>query len=947
LGCQHEQIRALELENEALRRREQVLARELEDLQQVATQLIAADGVQELYAQILSTALAILRADFATIQLYEPNRGNGELRLLDHRGLSEAAAIQWEWVRSSATTICGEALRTGKRVAVPDIRDCNLMLGSDNLRGYTELGIVGAQATPLYSRSGSLLGMVSTYWREPHELFDSELRALDVLARLAADLIERSSSEEKLRESEARLRFAQETAGIGTFDWDIDTGLNTWTTELEAIHGLPSGGFAGTQADWESFVHPDDRTRMVQLVAESLKTGHSSEAEWRIVRTDGSVRWICGRWRVVKDQSDKPVRLTGINIDVTDRKYMEESLRQNEERLRLAIKATNDAIWDVDLKAETVSWNDTYSAVYGRPDHADSCQWWMDRIHPEDRDRVVADFWSAVSGSASSWATEYRFRRLDGEWAYIHDRAYIARDASGRAWRIIGAMQDLTERKQAEAALRETEARFRKMADAAPVMIWLAGPDKLRTFFNRGWLEFRRRPMELELGDGWAEGIHPHDHDRCYAIYSSSFEERRAFQVEYRLLRADGEYRCILDSGVPMFTAAGVFEGYIGSCMDITELKRAQEENFDRQKLESIGVLAAGIAHDFNNLLGGILAQVQLIEDETPSGSPLVNDLHKITGLGVRASEIVRELMVYAGRETNDFETVNLSVLVGEMLELIKISLAKRAILKTSLAHNLPPIKAQASQICQVVMNLVTNASEAFMGNEGLISVTTAFEPAEGGFVRLEVSDTGCGMTEEQQRNIFDPFFTTKFAGRGLGLAVVQGVVRAHGGSITLESAPARGTTFRILLPVAAERPERSGVTLVSGHTGPVPAAGHAVLFVEDEETLRAAVAKMLRKRSFFVLEAADGDGAIELLRDKEHRIDVVLLDLTIPGVDSYKVLAEAIRVRPEIRVVLTSAYSQDASSRFTNIPQVAGYIRKPFLANELANMLAKAAAAT
>jgi two-component system cell cycle sensor histidine kinase/response regulator CckA len=265
-----------------------------------------------------------------------------------------------------------------------------------------------------------------------------------------------------------------------------------------------------------------------------------------------------------------------------------------------------------------------------------------------------------------------------------------------------------------------------------------------------------------------------------------------------------------------MFTSAGIFEGYIGSCIDITDLKRAQEENFHRQKMESIGVLAAGIAHDFNNLLSGILAHVQLVEDQTAAHSPLHRDLRKISTLGLRASEIVRELMVYAGHETNGFETLDLSTLVGEMLELLRISISKRVVFKTSLANGLPPVGMQPSRMRQVVMNLVTNASEAIGDNEGVITVASSLDPAAPGCVRLEVSDTGCGMTAEQQTKIFDPFFTTKFVGRGLGLAVVLGVVRTHGGSIALESSPGRGTTFRILLPCAAEAHAQPRGTVLS-----------------------------------------------------------------------------------------------------------------------------------
>jgi len=938
-------LRELDLANEALRSREQALAGELEDLQQAATSLIGAEGVLELYEKILAAALAILRADFATIQAFCPDRApNGELRLLRYHGLPEESVRRWEWVRWASHTTCAEALRTGKRVAVRDIRDCESLTDRSELQGYLDLGIIGAQTTPLVSRSGALLGMVSTFWRRPHDLSPTEARALDVLARLAADLLDRSQAEEKLRASEELLRFAQQSAAIGSFDANLETGVTTWTPELEAIHGLSPGGFGGRHADWEALLHPEDRARVLQIVEDAIRTGGSGEAEWRIVWPDGTVRWITGRWRVHQSRVRKPIRVMGVNIDITERKEIEEALRRSEERFRLAAKAANDAVWDIDLKSGAVSWNDTYTTVYGRPEGAQSWDWWMDRIHPEDRTRTVDSFRAAIAGSAWSWTAEYRFRRMDGAWAYVYDRAYIARDFSGKAWRVIGSMQDLTVRKRAEEAIRESEARFRKMADAAPVMIWVTGPDKLCSFVNEVWLQFRGRPIEQEIGNGWVEGVHPEDLDRCVTIYHSAFDARRTFQMEYRLRRADGEYRWVFDSGVPMFSANGQFEGYIGSCLDISELKRAQEENVHRQKLESIGVLAAGIAHDFNNLLGGILAQAHLVEEEVAVQSAAAEEIHKIKSLAVRASEIVRELMVYAGRETGTLEPVDLSVLVGEMVELLKISVSKRIVLRIRLEKDLPPCMAQSSQMCQVVMNLVTNASEAIDEAEGVISVSTGIDPSHPHSVCLEVSDTGCGMSREQQAKIFDPFYTTKFAGRGLGLAVVQGVVRTHGGAIELESSPGRGTTFRIALPCI----ERSAVRIARQGTPHAPPeasnAGRTVLLVEDEETLRNAVAKMLRQRGFLVLEAGDGLSAIDRLREKDRTIDVVLLDLTIPGADSAEVIEEIRRTRPETRIVMTSAYSQSAGSRFAGIPQIAGYIRKPFLANDLAGLLSKAA---
>ena len=265
----------------------------------------------------------------------------------------------------------------------------------------------------------------------------------------------------------------------------------------------------------------------------------------------------------------------------------------------------------------------------------------------------------------------------------------------------------------------------------------------------------------------------------------------------------------------PRFESSGAFAGYVGSCTDITELKRTQEEALARQKLESLGVLAGGIAHDFNNLLGSIVANSELVLSELPDGSPASEGVESIKNVAGRAAEIVGQMMAYAGQEDTVFEPVDLSGLLHEMLEFLKVSISKRATLKVTLPEKLPAVRANAAQLRQVVLNLITNASEALGEQEGVISVAvtqvrsgpsdSAPNLSRGDYVRLEVSDTGCGMTEEIQSKIFDPFFTTKFAGRGMGLAAVKGIVRSHGGTINVVSAPGQGSRFEILLPCSSE----------------------------------------------------------------------------------------------------------------------------------------------
>lgn len=518
---------------------------------------------------------------------------------------------------------------------------------------------------------------------------------------------------------------------------------------------------------------------------------------------------------------------------------------------------------------------------------------------------------------------------------------------------VLSSIVDITERKRAEAALRESEERFRIVADTAPVMIWASGPDKKCDFFNKVWLEFTGRTLEQELGDGWAESVHPDDVSRCIATYTESFDARRSFQMEYRLLRADGEFRWILDNGVPRFTPDGVFSGYIGSCIDMTDIKRTQEEALASQKLESVGLLARGIAHDFNNLLSGILTTAELALTDRLEHTFPEQELLRIEKMAERGSEIVRQLMTYSGGESTVFEPVDVPSLVKEMLQLLTISISKNVTLETDFAAGLPLVHANPAQVRQVVMNLVTNASEAIGERRGVIRVSIgtarvgldqqpagAAPLAPGDYLKLAVSDTGNGMTPETQARIFDPFFTTKGPGRGLGLAAVHGIVRSHSGAINVVSSLIDGTRFEILLPCANEP-----VPVVLDSARPTCASEPAklsgtVLVVEDEDPLRGAVSEMIRRAGLKVIEAAEGSAAVDYFRAYDLDIVVVLLDMTLPGMQGPEVLANLRRVRPDVKVILTTAYSQEMISASLDREQPWAFIRKPYRFGKLMGLL-------
>ena len=568
-------------------------------------------------------------------------------------------------------------------------------------------------------------------------------------------------------------------------------------------------------------------------------------------------------------------------------------------------------------------------------------------------------------GTLAVLIAKYSYFGLDDTWA-SYQRIEEEKRLQWMTWAGAGLVfalgvtlwlaGSLRERKRVEAALRQSEGRFRSLANTAPVMIVASRSDGQATFFNKTWLDFTGRTMEQELGYGWIENVHPDDRDHTRLRYEQSFAARENCSIEYRLRRADGEYRHVICNGVPRFEPDGAFGGYIASCVDLTDIRNAQQEAHERQNLESLGVLAGGIAHDFNNLLGGTLAYSELAQAKLAEGTAPDDELRKIGDVAMRGSEIVRQLMIFAGNESGALEPVDVTSLVTEMLELLKVAVSKHAALKTSLAKGLPGVRANPAQIRQVVMNLVTNASEAIGDRDGVIRVTAdrlaagsgsnqleaAKNLPEGDYVRLEVSDTGCGMTPETQRRAFDPFFTTKFVGRGMGLAMVQRIVRGLGGGIHVVSSPGNGARIQVVLPCVAEtartNDRRAAVRPRDRESQPL--GGISILVVEDEPALLLAVSKLLQHRGFSVIQASDGSSALELIRTRQDRIDAMLLDVTLPGASSREVLEEAERLRPDLVTILTSAYSHESiRASFAGL-RAEHFIRKPFHVDDLVSLL-------
>jgi two-component system cell cycle sensor histidine kinase/response regulator CckA len=546
-----------------------------------------------------------------------------------------------------------------------------------------------------------------------------------------------------------------------------------------------------------------------------------------------------------------------------------------------------------------------------------------------------------MRAGASDYVPKSKLLRL----AFAVERALV--DAEGRR-----------KHKQAEEALRL--ARF-SIDHASDYTFWINSGGR---FIDAS------ESAGARLGYSHDELLTMSVFDVTIGLLPGAWPDRWRTLQEHGSLTFEKQYRTSAGEVFPVEVSSTVFksdgrEFCLASVRDVTARKHAEEQRLTlerqvqhSQKLESLGVLAGGIAHDFNNILTSILGNAELILGELSPSASIRGNLLEITAASRRAAALCRQMLAYSGRGQFVIESIDLGALIEEMLGLLKSAISKKVLLNLHLQRNLPLLEGDPSQLGQVIMNLVINASEAIGDQDGVISISTGARECSAEYLRksyahedsspglyltLEVSDTGCGMDAVTQARLFEPFFTTKFTGRGLGLAAVLGIVRGHKGALGLESTPDKGTTFVVLLPASKAE---AGVVLRK--TSPIIAdrqTGGTVLLVDDEKTLLTLGAAMLSRLGFTVLTAADGDEAVVVYREHMDEITLVLLDLTMPRMDGEETFRALRALDPEVRVVMTSGYSeQDMAARFAG-KGLAGFVPKPYTLAELAERLQAALA--
>ena len=787
------------------------------------------------------------------------------------------------------------------------------------------------------------------YIRKDGTVFPVELRsyavrsedgALDYLWGTVRDITERKRTEESLLHKQAMLSRTEQIANVGSWEWDIANDNVVWSEELFRIFGREPAESPPTFAQHAQLYVAEDMERLKQAVETCMSEGTPYELELRAFHMDGTIRHCIARGRAERDAEGRIGRLAGSLQDVTDRKTAEKALQDSENRYRRLFESAKDGILILDATTgKVVDVNPFLMQLLGYDyDSFLGKQIW--EIGPFDHIAASKEAFIALKEQQYIRYDDLPLETADGRMVevefvsnvYVEDQTEV----------IQCNIRDITDRKKAES---ERE-RLLSAIEQAGEMIVITDSGGTIQYVNPAFERVTGYTRKEAVGQN-PRMLKSGKQDRAfYGALWETISGGSTFQGRMVNRRKDGTLFTEESSIAPVRDASGRIVNYVAVKHDITEQLKLAEQYHQAQKVESIGRLAGGVAHDLNNLLSPILGYSEMLRDDLDPEDNRRESVNEIMSAGLRARDLVRQLLAFSRKQIMEFKPVDLNKVVAGLRNLVQRTI--REDIEMTFAFSPAPevIMADMGQVEQVIMNLAVNAADAMPeGGQLTIETSNVYLDEEytkshqsakpGRHVMLAISDTGHGMGEETQEHIFEPFFSTKGEhGTGLGLSTVYGIVKQHGGNIWVYSEPGRGTTFKIYLPVAdtleAEekaRPEQS-LDLKGSET---------ILIVEDNDQVRHLAKSVLSRNGYRVLDAKDGGEALEILGGYEGPVHLLLSDVVLPGMNGKELYQEALEMRPSIKVLYMSGYTGNVIAHRGVLDEGVQFIQKPFTVHGLA----------
>ena len=761
-------------------------------------------------------------------------------------------------------------------------------------------------------------------------------------------------------ESPDQLRLAQEAGGIGVFLLDVQTDTITPSAEFCRLFGLPLSDVLHTSQIECLF---DPATVGLTSSPASRRSGDMAlNVEYRIKRADsGALRWISRRAEFIRDGAGKPLWMRGVVQDVTKCKNTEATLRGSEARFRALAQAIPNQLWTASGDGQ-LDWVNQKALDYsGLSEATLAGSGWMNSVHPEDRLRVGAE-WQRTLESGQRYETEVRLLRRDGIYRWHLVRALPL--VTGEITRWLGSNTDIEDQKALQQALSELSVNLeQRVADRtrdldrmwrlSTDLILICGRNGLVTAANPAWKKVLGWELPALVGMPVLRLVHQDDRASTLAKTGAFAESLLTQRFENRCRHKDGSYRLISWVTVPdngMIHAVG--RDISGEREAAQALRETQDRLRQSQKMEALGHLTGGIAHDFNNLLQGISGSIDVVRRRLAAGrrDDVDRFMDAATHSARGAAALIHRLLAFARRQSLDSRRVEISALVLSMEELLRRTLGTHISLRVLPGEGVWAAKSDENQLESAVLNLAINARDAMPGG-GTLTIATANVTLDesytdaheglhaGDYAVICVSDTGTGMLPHVLAKVFEPFFTTKPVGHGtgLGLSMIYGFAKQSGGHVRLQSQPGEGTTVWLYLPRDASAVAVQAAELALPLRGDaLHAEGETILLVEDDAAVRLIVLDELVELGYTTLAAVDGPSALTVLRSP-CKIDLLLTDVALPGINGRQVAELARQHRPQLRVLFMTGYAQDAATRSEFLAPGMAMISKPFAMDDLA----------
>ncbi len=771
------------------------------------------------------------------------------------------------------------------------------------------------------------------------------------LQAVGRDITERKQIEESLRESEARLNLALEATQMGIWDWNIATNQVVCSANMSSLYGLPSSASSANIEEFFKLVHPEDQQCLSETINRTIAEKSQYKGEFRVVWHDGTIHWLSGNGKVFCNELGEPIRLIGTTRCIGERKETEAALRNSEERYRSVVAAMQEGILLHEADGRITACNASAQRILGR-----SVDQILHRNSQEPRWHTIQEdgspFPSEMHPSILSLRTGkpcsnvvMGVYRPNGEliWISINSQPLFHENDSV-PYAVIVSFADISDRKQAQAKISEQAA----LLDIATDAILVRDLQSKILFWNKG----------AERIYGWtaAEALGKDPQKLCCQNKSPQFQAALkevmasgSWQGELRKITKSGQEIVVSSRWTLMYDAAGQPKSILCVGTDITENKQLEEQFFRAQRMESLGTLAGGIAHDLNNILTPILAASQLLQVRFAQDK---EHYHHLLGIiennSKRGAALVKQVLSFARGVKGERTIVQLKHLIAEIAQITKQTFPKSLEFLITIPEDLWAVSGDATQLHQVLMNLVVNARDA-MPEGGNVSISTQnmfideayarinIDAKVGPYVLLTVTDTGMGIPAEILDKIFDPFFTTKEVGKGtgLGLSTVLGIVKSHGGFINVSSTVEQGTQFQLFLPAVEVTP-----SLDINKLEIFPGQGELILLVDDEAEIREIAKIVLEKYNYKTLTASNGIEAIALYAQYKQHISAVLMDIMMPEMDGITAIRTLQKMNPQVKIIACSGINPMEALENADNTNVQLVVSKPYTAPDLVNSL-------